>query len=170
MIPAYVAVASVVAAILTAIADALCRAPAVAHKDTPLQNGSRKGLKAHISLHGGTTIFAFNVVRAFCVLALLTIYAYDLARSVLSKSISRDGLVGLVLFVTYVRISASSDDISNLTCPLAIHVVFGPLERCSSIPSSKSGWPALEHHITRQLRRVRLSRYLAAYDLHASTV
>ena len=96
--PVYVAGISLVIHVLATVIRTLRKTSSNAH------NASAQGrdLHANIKSLGGTTIYAFKVVRGLCVIVLLSLYAYDLLGEP-SQLSTQSKFVQLALFLTYVR-------------------------------------------------------------------
>ncbi|KZV63837.1 P-loop containing nucleoside triphosphate hydrolase protein [Peniophora sp. CONT] len=149
LIPVYVAAVSlVVVASLSMITGALQRASPAVRKDARQHDESRSGLRARISSLGGPTIYAFKVARAFCVLALLVLYAYNFAHNAHTQSVTRHGSLELALFLTYLYASglaclniAAQPSLSRLVAP---HLILVLLASCA-VYGFRDIWPLVTY-------------------------
>lgn len=103
LIPVYVSGVSVLVFTVSAIIRAVRKAPSEIRKVSE----SHSGLHAHISLHGGATIYAFKAARTLCVVALLGLSSYNLAHDSHKGLTSKNEVLGLVLSLSYVWASTS---------------------------------------------------------------
>lgn len=127
LIPVYVAGVSVVVTLLTAAAGALHKVTSDARDSARPHDATRKNIRAHVTSLGGTTIFAFRVARAVSVFALLALYAYDFARDVnahiRSEPVTKNEILDLVVFLTYVCFSISLNGThSHMSCSSTLRV------------------------------------------------
>ena len=106
MVPVYVAGVSVAANILSVLLGVLKKPFREAHNEMDQQGAATKSIRTHVKSLGGTTIFTYKVVRAVCVFSLLGLYGHDFAYDINAHAhlepMSKDRILELVLFLTYV--------------------------------------------------------------------
>ncbi|VDB97890.1 unnamed protein product [Peniophora sp. CBMAI 1063] len=151
MIPVYVAVVSIVMAVLLSVSRGLHGT--VSEVTRPHQrNITGNNLRTHVLLLGGIRIYAFRVARTICVLALLVLYAYEFVRDVslrdYPKQMTKDEILELVLFLTYLY--ASGLALLNVVAEASLartaapHLVLILLTSCA-VYGLRNVWPLMTY-------------------------
>ncbi|VDB85429.1 unnamed protein product [Peniophora sp. CBMAI 1063] len=153
LVPAYVSVLSIIVAAFSVVKATLQKVTPDTSKDAHGLDAPQKGLHGHISSHGGTTIYAFKIVRTLCVLILLALYAHDLAHDAPSNFTSRDKALKLILFLTslYASFLALLDVAarSEVTRPGARHLIVILLASCA-VYGFRDIWPFMTYTLEPQ--------------------